>query len=362
MTGTSHYGTITTLDTLLKVASTISWWLLAIYIIVVFVVAMRQYGTQRAVLRLFSYQVLLPFMIVLGVSLLSLTLVFVLPQEVAVVISLASSGGIRPQPLRAGLHWIIPIFEREAHYPIYWQTYTMASNTNEGAGLGDDSIRARTRDGQEVRLDCSLIFRIDMERAVSIHIDWQDRYIEDLVRPVIRGFVRTQVSQFTVREVNSEARRDLETTLDRLLRDKLAEHGFIVAQFLLRDITFTDVYAAAVEQKQVALEGEAQKIHEAAQHRTVASGRADAIRIEAQAEAEALRNIAQVLEQNRHLLTYRYIEKLSPNIRAMLVPSNTPLILPLSQLRELEGEPAGATAQPTLPPGPMPPKTSPTQP
>jgi len=31
-------------------------------------------------------------------------------------------------------------------------------------------------------------------------------------------------------------------------------------------------------------------------------------------------------------LTFRYIEKLAPNITAMLLPSETPLILPLPQL------------------------------
>ena len=362
MLGTSQYGAITTLDTLLKLSATIAWWLLAIYSILVFVSTMRRYGMQRAILQLFSYRVLLPFLLVLSMSLVSAALVFVLPQEAAVVISIGSSGGIRPQPLRAGLHWIIPILEREARYPIYFQTYTMASKPGEGAGLGDDSIRARTRDGQEVRLDCSLIFRLDTERAVSVHIDWQDRYIEDLVRPVMRGFIRTQVSQFSVREVNSDARKDLEATLDRLLREKLAEHGFLVAQFLLRDITFTEVYAAAIEQKQVAFEGEVQKTHEAQQLRTIASGRADATKIEGEATAEVLRGISIVLEQNKDLLTYRYIEKLSPSIRAMLVPSNTPFILPLSQVKEFDRETSDVTEQPALPPGLTPTTTTPARP
>ena len=361
MTGTSQYGTIPTLITLLKLSATIAWWLLAIYTILTFVIILRRYGMYVACMRLLSYQVLLPLLLVVGINLLSASLVFVLPQEAAVVVSVVSSGGIRPQPLRAGLYWIIPILERDAHYPIYWQTYTMASTATEGAKLGDDSIRARTTDGQEVRLDCSLIFRIDMERAVSIHIDWQDRYVEDLVRPLIRGFVRTQVSQFSVREVNSNARKDLEAILDRLLREKLVEHGFIVSQFLLRDITFTDEYAAAIEHKQVAFEGQEQKVHEAQQVRTQAAGRADAIKIEAQAEAEALQAIGKVLEQNKDLLIYRYIERLSPNIRVMLVPNNAPLILPLPQLKELDREAVGGTEQQALPPGPTPPTTTPTQ-
>jgi hypothetical protein len=42
--------------------------------------------------------------------------------------------------------------------------------------------------------------------------------------------------------------------------------------------------------------------------------------------------IGNVLAENRDLLTYRYIEKLSQNIRVMLVPTDAPLILPLDQI------------------------------
>ncbi|MEZ4663366.1 MAG: SPFH domain-containing protein [Caldilineaceae bacterium] len=220
--------------------------------------------------------------------------------------------------------------------------------------MGDDSIRARTSDGQEVRLDSSVIFRLDEEQAVTIHVDWQDRYIEDFIRPVIRGYVRTQVSQFTVKEVNSSSRRDLEVTLGRQLSEAFAGKGIILDQFLLRDITFTDEYAHAIEEKQMALEGQEQTEHEAQQMRNLAEGerdkrkteaegrkeefileaegRSQAILLEAKAQAEALKLIAEALAQNPDLLTYEYINKLSPNIRAMLVPNNAPLILPLQDL------------------------------
>jgi regulator of protease activity HflC (stomatin/prohibitin superfamily) len=289
---------------------------------------------------------LVPLLLVIGLHLLSAALVFVLPQQTAVIVSVVSAGGVRPEPMRAGLHWIFPFLESEVYYPIYWQTYTMSGKPTEGAQLGDDSIRARTSDGQEVRLDCSLIFRIDPDQVVAVHIDWQNRYIEDLIRPVVRSLVRTQVSQFTVREVNSSARRNLEVTLDRILREGFGAKGFILDQFLLRDITFTPEYALAVEHKQVALEGEEQKTHEAAQIRNLARGRAAAIEIEAQAQAKAIELFAEALKRNPDVLTYQYIEKLAPNIRAMLVPNNAPLILPLPNMED-----QGATKPPPSSPG-----------
>lgn len=341
-----------TLDTGLEIAAKIAWWLLAIYVIYFFATTWWHYGFSRAAIRLFSYRVLLPLLLVIGIDLLSAALVFIQPQQVGVIVSVVSPGGMRTQPTRAGLHWIIPYLEREVRYPIYWQSYTMSSKPVEGDNLGDDSIRARTSDGQEVRLDSSVIFRIDTAQAVSIHRDWQNRYIKMLVRPVVRGLVRRQVSQFTAHQVNSSERKDLEATLDRLLHQEFGERGLLLDQFLLRDITFTDEFSDAVDRKQRALEGEIQKIYEAQQIRNLAHGRADAILIEARARAQALKLIAEALEQEPNLLTYRYIEKLSPNIRVLLVPSSTPLILPLPELDKLESTAPSAAATRALMPAP----------
>lgn len=320
------------LDQLLEVTAQISWALFGAYTLAYFVLTVREHGLALALIRLFSYRVMAPLLLAISITLLSMALVFIEPTEVGVIVSVVSPGGIRPQPLTSGLHWIIPVLEREVIYPVAWQTYTMSGKPNEGAKSGDDSIRARTSDGQEVRLDCSVIFRINPERAVVLHSDWQARYIEDFVRPIVRSVVRTQVSQFTVREVNSSSRKDLEALLDRLLREDLAEKGLLLDHFLLRDITFTPEYATSIEHKQIALEGEEQARHEAQQMRNRAEGKADAIKTEARAQSEALKLIAEALQEEPQLLTYQYIDKLSPNIRAMLVPSNNPLILPLPDL------------------------------
>ncbi|MCB0062111.1 MAG: hypothetical protein KDE19_08355 [Caldilineaceae bacterium] len=347
----------TNIDNLLALTAQIAWLLFLIYAILVFIRTLRKHGLLIALVRLFSFPVLLPFLGAFAISMLSLAIVFVEPQQVAVVVSVPSAGGIRPQPMRAGLHLIIPLLEHEVRYPIYWQTYTMSSQVDEGDKLGDDSIRARTRDGQEVHLDTSVIFRIDQGQAVSVHIDWQNRYIEDFVRPVIRGEVRTQVSQFTVQEVNSSARKDLEATLQELLSAQFAEQGLLLNEFLLRDITFSAAYAAAIENKQVALEGEEQKMNEAQQLRNLAAGRRDQLRIEAQGEADAillrsqaqadgLKLIADALAKDENLVTYHYVEKIAPNIRVMLLPSGNPLILPMPDLNEMI--PLTGTVTPTM--------------
>jgi regulator of protease activity HflC (stomatin/prohibitin superfamily) len=349
------------INKILDLISLVAWVLFALLVVIFLVQTTRRRGLRYALLGLFSFQLLIPLLIVVALNLFAASLVFVNPQEVAVVLSIVESRGIRDQPLRSGLHWIIPLAEKAVRYPIYWQTYTMSNKPLEGPVLGDDSIAARTSDGQEVKLDCSIIFRIDPEQVIRVHIDWQDRYVNDLVRPAARGIVRTLVSKYSVDEVNSEKRADLEKSLNEKMRAALEDKGFILDQFLLRNIAFSPQYATAVEEKQVALQQAIQKGHEADQIRQLAAGQADQIKImaeaqaeatlvKAQAEARALNMIGEALARRPDLITYQYVNKLAPGIKVMLVPNNVPYILPLPTLGPEEMTTQPLTTTETLSP------------
>ena len=89
----------TSLDTLLHIGASVAWVLIGIYTLALFLGTLRRRGLRFAALQLFSYRVLLPFLIAFSISLLSKALVFVYPRQAAVVESIVSPGGVRPQPL-----------------------------------------------------------------------------------------------------------------------------------------------------------------------------------------------------------------------------------------------------------------------
>lgn len=331
------------IDSILSYVTIAAWIILSVSIIVGFVRTTRNHGLRTALAWLVSLRVVVPITAVAALNLVSASLVFIPPQEVGVIISVVSPRGVRDRPVGSGLHWVIPLAEQVQHYPIAWQTYTMSGRATEGQQTGDDSILGRTNDGQEVWLDVSVIFRIKSDEAVRIHIDWQNRYIDEFIRPVTRGLVRTRVSQFTVTEVNSSRRADLELELDQLLRESLNDKGLELDQFILRNITFSDEYAASVEQKQVALENRTESQYQAERIRNLAEGEANAtvlaaqaeaqaVRLKAEANAEALRLIGEAIEARPELLTYEYINKISPALQVMLLPNDAPLIFPLPTL------------------------------
>lgn len=288
--------------------------------------------------------------IVLLVAALLLTtvgagLVFLQANEYGVVISAFAPKGYREVALTPGLHWIIPFVESVQKYSIARQTYTMSSTSSEGAVQGDDSIQARTKDGQQIFIDASVIYAADPTQLIQLHITWQNRYEENVVRPVARAAIRNAVSQFGVEELVSTKRAELEQAIRAEIESKLQDNNIIMSDFLLRNIRFSDEYAAAVEQKQVA-EQQAQqakfvvesKKQEAEQARQTAQGQADAAvisakgaaearLIQAQAEAQANQLLSQSLTPT--LLQYQYILKLAPGVQTIFIPSGNQFILPL---------------------------------
>ncbi|MGB2910371.1 MAG: SPFH domain-containing protein [Anaerolineales bacterium] len=358
------------LDDLLNYLTIIAWTLFGLLVVFLTLRAFRDGGPREVYKTIGSKRIIISFILALTITLISAALVFIEPQQVGVVVSILSRDGYREQPFRSGLHWIVPLAERVNIYPIYWQTYTMSNDPLEGEKIGDDSIAARTSDGQSVFLDTSVIYRIDSNEVIRVHIDWQDRYIEQFVRPILRGIVRTEVSQFTADEVNSSKRKILEANLDELVRNAFSDKGFILDRFLLRNVAFSQEYAKAIELKQVAEQEQTQREYEAEQMRKLAEGvrdkyaleakgkaeaillegeaQADVIILKGKADAEALRLINEVIKKNPDMITFRYVDKLGQAMRAMLVPSDNPFLLPLPDiLSEIESE-SGSTPTPLV--------------
>ncbi|HEY5982061.1 MAG TPA: prohibitin family protein [Anaerolineales bacterium] len=272
-------------------------------------------------------------------------LVFLQADEYGVVISAFQPNGYRPQALGPGLHWITPFFENVQKYSVARQTYTMSIAPGEGSRVGDDSIEARTKDGQQVRIDGSVIYAIDPAHVIDMHITWQNRFEDNVVRPIARAAIREAVSQYGVEEIVTSKRVDLERDITDAIAKGFSSNNLILSDFLLRNIAFSDEYAKAVEQKQIAQQQAQQAAYvveqrrqEAEQARQQAQGQADAAVIAAkgaadarliQADAEARANQLLAQSLSPQLLQYQYILKLAPGVQTIFVPSGNQFILPL---------------------------------
>jgi len=305
--------------------------------------------------------VVVALVLALVLTTLGAGLVYVESNERGVVKTI-TAGAVRPDPIQPGLHWILPVVEQVVTYSISNQNYTMSAVATEGQQQGDDSIRARTKDGQEIILDASVLYRVDPRKVVQLHIVWQNNYEQGIVRPEARGIIRDAVAQYGVEEVVSSKRAEMVGYITEQLSATFSENNLELVDFILRDIHFSEGYALAVEQKQIA-EQQAQqakltveqKKQEAEQARQIAEGVADAAVIAAQgsadsaviaakgaaearlinAEAEAKAN--QLLSESLTptLLQYQYILKLAPGVQTIFIPSGNQFILPLPNTEQV---------------------------
>jgi regulator of protease activity HflC (stomatin/prohibitin superfamily) len=317
-------------------------WLIVVGIIVLAVIRASRARPLKGAVSLVIGAVVFSVLL----TTVSAGLVFIQADQRGVVISAVAPKGYRDQVLQPGLRWVIPFAENVKTYSVARQTYTMSVAPMEGQVQGDDSIRARTRDGQEVNVDASVIYSIDPNKIILMHIEWQDRYEDAVVRPLARGVIRDTASQYGIEEIVSSKRTAMVQIITDELTVKMAENNLILVDFILRDIHFTEQYAAAVEQKQIAEQNALQaqyvvqqKKQEAEQVRQTAQGQADAvviaaegeaqsIQIKAKAQAAAWAALAAVLRDHPEMLTYEYIQKIAPNLQVIYLPSGTPLLLP----------------------------------
>jgi regulator of protease activity HflC (stomatin/prohibitin superfamily) len=293
-------------------------------------------------------------------SLASAGVIVVAPQEVAVVFQTFS--GELDEPRNSGTHVIIPVLQEASIYPINFQQVTMAGRQEGGGSTsgGDDPVQVRTIDGQEVLLDVTLIYRINPAEVNTVHRNWQRNYEQNLVIPVLRGFVRDVVSGYRAEAVYGESREAVQRAIEDAVSTRLAQEGFEVTDLIVRNVTFSsEEFAQSIERVQIAErqaeeaafrvqqeEQEAARVRvraEGARDATIAEaeGEAESVRLLAQAQADALALVSEQLSANPLLIQYEYVRNLSDNVTLIALPSNSPFLFDFESL--LQSLPPAAT-------------------
>jgi regulator of protease activity HflC (stomatin/prohibitin superfamily) len=268
------------------------------------------------------------------------------PSRAAVVINVLS--GDLEDPARApGTSIILPGLQEFVIYPTDQQEYTMSGRSNEGQISGNDAVEARSVDGQEIRLDITVLYRVDRENINQIHLSWQNRYEDDFIRPTVRAIARDIVSQFQAEAIYGLDRETLTLRIEEKVSESMLEEGLTLTSLLVRQIDFSDDFAASIEQKQIEEQEQQRTETKAETDRIAASGQADAAEeaargranarlIEAAAEAEALRVISDQIAANPNLIQYLYVANLSDNVTFALLPSDSPFIFNVDDFTTLE--------------------------
>ena len=177
-------------------------------------------------------------------------ILIVQPARAAVIVNVLS--GELEDPARApGTSIIIPGLQEYIIYQTDQREYTMSGISSEGRLQGNDAVEALSADGQEVRLDITVLYRIEREDVNQIHLNWQNRYEADFIRPTVRAVARDIVSQFEAEAIYGEKREELGNQIEAAVELQMKAEGLTLTSLLVRQIEFTDAFSQSIEEKQI---------------------------------------------------------------------------------------------------------------
>ena len=256
------------------------------------------------------------FLIPIGVLFLVLLLfnpfVTVPAGERGVVFSL--SGGTLNRQLGEGIHFVVPFVQSVVFYDVRTQTYTMSAVQWEGEVRGDDSLTALTSDGQVVRVDLSVRYHPDPQKVANLHQRIGPDYANKVIRPNALSETRVILAEYPVSAVYAAKREVIEQRIADGLKKSLAESDIILDEVLLRDLRFSDTYAAAIEQKQIAQQN--------SQRMNYVLNKAEIEKqiqiLNARGDARAIELKGKAIAANSKITQYEYARKIAPNVGAII--------------------------------------------
>jgi len=235
--------------------------------------------------------------------------------------------GILENEMDEGLHLKIPIWQKVTVMDARTQEYTMSIAPGEGSKYSDDSIEARSKDGQIIRIDATILFKIDRDKANLIrkNLGTESEYSVKIIRPKVREVIRGVVARYEALDLVSEKRGEIVDEMTKDLSAGYAEHYIILEKVLLRNVTYSAEFGSIIEQKKIA----EQQIKIAEYQKKQAEELKEKKIIEAQADAEAIRLKGEALRNNPEVIKLEFIQKMAPDINWGVLPSE---ILPLINL------------------------------
>lgn len=239
------------------------------------------------------------------------------PGYVGIVFDKASHQ-VTASALEPGWAFINPFTQAIQEYPVTIQTYEMVLKNSEGVVVGDDSIKIQSNEGQQLNLDVVIQYQVKRAEAGALYQDWGGADIGIVEDRVVRQYTRSQVpviaSGYTWEEIVSGKRAELVDLMAKGLREEFARRHLDMVSFGIREVHLPDSLQEALNNKiQAQQQAEQQRYQleqarvRAEQDKVEAQGRANALLVQAEAQAEANRKLAESVTEP--LIRYQQIQK-----------------------------------------------------
>ncbi len=231
-------------------------------------------------------------------------------------------GKVRDTELSSGFHLVIPL-AKVTRMSIRTEEYTMSIVQGEGQRYGSDVITALTKEGLNVDLDMTVLYRLQEEKASDVYRELGLNFDEKIIRPTIRTSIRDIIAQYEAKDIYSEKREEAANKIQEQLANDLNERGISIESVLLRNVVLPSNLAKAIQEKLQA-EQEAEKYDF-----ILAKEKKEKERkvIEAEGRRDSQRIINESLSTN--YLYFLYINELKDREGTVYVPTSPGTGMPL---------------------------------
>ena len=210
-----------------------------------------------------------------------------------------------------------------------WRTVRQESVQTVGHPF--EKIDSFSSETQDVFVAATLNLSISPAHIQKLYRTVGPNWFDVLVVPRVNQFFKDEMVKYKSVDI-APNREKIRHNVTERLADALRNDYITVSDLLIDNIDFDPKFKASIERKQIASQdalAEEQRIigetHKAAQKVAEARGAGEAILIKATKQAEANEKLARSISQN--LINYMTVEKLSPNISVMMIPSGQGMIL-----------------------------------
>lgn len=216
-----------------------------------------------------------------------------------------SAGGVEDQTLAQGWHFLSP-FKSVKQFPISQQQLVLSNDPSDynAKEHQDWSIDAPANGGM-VKINMTVNYNFLPDRVVDVYKQFNgmsgETIVESRVQNSIIAYVKEVTPRFTVMDIYSDKKSEVNEAITTYLNERLtAEYGIHVSSALVIDVELDAALQQKVQAKEQAKQdaeiAELEKQTAAAQaetDRVIAESEAQVKVIEAQAEADANRIIAE---------------------------------------------------------------------
>lgn len=154
---------------------------------------------------------------------------------------------------------------------------------------------AASKDLQDINTNLAINYRVLSEEASNLYKTVGNAYEEIILVPVIEESLKAIISNYTAEETITK-RSEVSSKCLEELQDKVEKYGIVIDNFNIINLSFSEEYSKAIEEKQVA----EQKL-------ATAKLEAEALIVEAEATKEANELLKQSLTDE--LIEKQFIEK-----------------------------------------------------